>query len=100
MNVRRMGLGGLADHGARLAERRQVRGVGGPGPAPAPTPTLPRAATVDLTVISAADVGLTGGPVVIGVPCFLLLSRKRRTCLWNALHYRRKELGNVRTFSR
>jgi hypothetical protein len=53
--------------------------------------SLSRAATVDLTVIGAADVAVTGGPVVIGVLCFLLLSRKRRIWLWNALHYRRKE---------
>ena len=43
--------------------------------------SLSRAATVDLTVISAADVAVTGGPVVIGVLCFLLLSRKRRIWL-------------------
>jgi hypothetical protein len=57
--------------------------------------SLSRAATVDLTVISAADVAVTGGPVVIGVLCFLLLSRKRRTWLWNALRYRRKEVSSV-----
>jgi hypothetical protein len=57
--------------------------------------SLSWAATVDLTVISAADVAVTGGPVVIGVLCFLLLSRKRRTWLWNALRYRRKEVSSV-----
>jgi len=57
--------------------------------------SLSRTATVDLTVISAADIAVTGGPVVTGVLCFLLLSRKRRTWLWNALRYRRKEVTSA-----
>ena len=57
--------------------------------------SLSRTATVDLTVISVADAALTGGPVVIGVLCFLLLSPKRRTWLRNALRYRRKEVSSV-----
>jgi hypothetical protein len=57
--------------------------------------SLSRTATVDLTVIGVADVAVTGGPVVIGVLCFLLLSRKRRTWLWNALRYRRKQVSSA-----
>jgi hypothetical protein len=33
--------------------------------------------------------------VLIGVLCFLLLSRKRRTWLWNALRYRRREVSSA-----
>jgi len=57
--------------------------------------SLSRTATADLTVISVADVAVTGGPVVIGVLCFLLLSTKRRTWLRNALRYRRKEVSSA-----
>src|SRR5215469_9756841 len=57
--------------------------------------SLSRTATVDLTVISVADAAVTGGPVVIGVLCFLLLSPKRRAWLRNALRYRRKEVSSV-----
>jgi hypothetical protein len=57
--------------------------------------SLSRTATADLTVISVADVAVTGGPVVIGVLGFLLLSTKRRTWLRNALRYRRKEASSA-----
>jgi hypothetical protein len=57
--------------------------------------SLSRTATVDLTVISVTDIAVTGGPVLIGVLCFLLLSRKRRTWLWNALRYRRREVSSA-----
>ena len=56
--------------------------------------SLSRTATVDVTVISVTDVALAGGPMVIGVLCFLLLSPRRRTWLRSALRYRRKEVSS------
>jgi hypothetical protein len=57
--------------------------------------SLSRTANVDLTVLSTADIALTGGPVVIGLLCFLLLSRKRRAWLWSVLRYRRREASSA-----
>jgi hypothetical protein len=57
--------------------------------------SLSRTATVDLTVIGVADVAVTGGPVLIGALCFLLLPAKRRIWLRNALRNRRKQVSSA-----
>jgi hypothetical protein len=57
--------------------------------------SLSRSTTVDLTVVSLADLALIGGAIVVAFLCLPLLRRERRAWLRQALRYRRKEVSSA-----
>jgi hypothetical protein len=57
--------------------------------------SLSRTSTVDLTVVSLADLALIGGAIAAAFVCLPLLRRERRTWLRHALRYRRKEVSSA-----
>ncbi len=57
--------------------------------------SLSRTATVNLTVVSMADLALIGGAGVLAFLCLPLLSRERRSRLRHALRYRSKEMSSA-----
>jgi hypothetical protein len=57
--------------------------------------TLTRTTSIDLTVLSAADLALIGGTLALVLAGLVLVSPRRRTWLRNALRYRRKEVSSA-----
>ena len=57
--------------------------------------SLSRTTTVNLTVVSMADLALMGGAIALAFLCLPLLSRERRHWLRNAFRHYRKEVSSA-----